>query len=108
MTHPLPTELPTSEAIQLVIDAVNNRQVDYWEAAHIAWHIAGYGIYQFHEHPPGPFGSIEAAKCASDEMIVEQLESLKGEGLKASIPWNLFVPILLALVERLLKKVTTP
>lgn len=91
MLYPYPASVPTADVINLVIDAVNKKEINYEEAAHAAWVIAGYGLSLWDTHPMPMF-----AGKLSDETICQALESLKPrDGMKAAvIPWGILLPIL--------------
>lgn len=95
MFYPYPTSVPTAAVVQLVIDAVQKKEVDYKEAAHACWQIAGYGLSQWDVHPTPMF-----AGKLSDDAVCEALRSLlPSEGVKAAaIPWGVLLPILFELV----------
>lgn len=94
--YPLPTELPTKEAFDLVIKALRG-EPDLPESAHAVWVVAGYALAQWDKHPPvvgaAPMTSADAASLLS-----------VADNPQAVIPWTLVLPVLLELLLKILKR----
>lgn len=101
MLYPYPTEVPLQEAVQIVLDAVKLRVVDYKEACHAAWQIVGYGLSQWDPH----VYKYSRRKKFTDKEVIQHLESLVGNKGLSDIPWNLLIPLLIQLIEKFLKKI---
>lgn len=95
-----PPEFPTSDVLNLIIEAVKGHSLDYKEAAHAAWHVAGFGLSQWDVHAPPVIGDAPV----TDEQTVTMLENMKFAQGAGAIPWNILLPILLDLVQRFLRK----
>lgn len=98
--YPYPTEFPT-DALPLVIDALRGRAVDKKEVVHAVWHVAGYGLSKWDVHPP-----LIGAAVLSDEAAADALQAavlVQGGEAQAALPWNLLIPVLVALLQRWLK-----
>lgn len=97
MLYPYPPDFPTADVLNLIIEAVKGQSPNYKEAAHAAWHVAGFGLSQWDVHAPPVIGY-------SDEQAVTMLEGMKLAQGAGAIPWNVLLPILLDLVQRFLRK----
>ena len=101
--HPYPVEIPTQDIFALIVEALRNKAVDMKEAAHAAWHVAGYVLAKW--TPPvggrssaAPFSAAQAADALEDA-----LGRASGEGDVApfeALPWDLILPILLDLIRK--------
>ena len=99
MLYPYPLEIPTQEITSLVIAALRRQDVNVKDAAHAAWQVAGYALSQWDLGPisrgPATISDAEAADILEGKTVVS--------GSAASgIPWDLLLPVLLRLLERLL------
>jgi hypothetical protein len=52
MLAPYPTDLPTADVVQIVVDALRDKAVDPKAAAHATWHVTGYALGKWDAHPP--------------------------------------------------------
>lgn len=101
--HPYPVEIPTQDIFALIVEALRNKQVDMKEAAHGAWHIAGYVLSKW----TPPVGGRSAGQPLSATEAADMLEgamarSSGGEDVAAfeGLPWDLILPILLDLIRK--------
>ena len=97
--HPYPTEFPTADVWQMVSAALRGTVPDPKEAAHAAWHIAGWGLAYWDVH-----NEVAAAGnfAAPDNEAVAVMCDAMARGVKMAFPWQLVLPVLLRLLEKLL------
>lgn len=102
MLYPLPAEIPTAEITSLVIAALRRETVDVKQAAHAAWQVAGFGINQWVKTPESPM--VARGGSLTDEEAANVLQSMHASqgGIATTIPWELLLPVLVRLLERLL------
>ena len=101
--YPYASDLP-ADAVQLVIDSLRNRAVDVKEAVHATYHMISYGLGVWDPHPNIVGATFLTADQAAD--VLEQTKLPQGvldETVKA-LPWNMLLPLLLKLAERLLEQ----
>jgi hypothetical protein len=104
---PLPTEFPSSGAWQLVSDAIRNKEVDLYEAAHGALHVAAWGLRQVHEHPDPPRGGdTDLPPAEMTRAAVADACEVVAKGGRGAFPsWLLpLMPIILDVGKDLFKK----
>jgi hypothetical protein len=100
--YPYPPEFPGAEVWQLVADALRNRTVDLKESAHAVWHVSGYALSQWDEHPPVR-GEAPAAPLTR-EQAAAFCESAAGGARMAGGWLVLLLPVLKELASELLEK----
>ncbi len=99
--YPYPTEVPTRECIDLVIAALRGTP-DVKESLHAAWAVAGYALAKYDRHPPLKEGSRSYGEA--DAMFDLGLLAETGPAKPSAVPWDLLLPVLLRLLEKLLRK----
>lgn len=93
-----PTAMPVEEITLIIGYLKGSREHDVKCVAGSCWWVAGYGLSFI---SPGEMRSLPAA---ADSELQGYLESAiaGGEGVRA-VPWELIIPLLIKLAERLLK-----
>lgn len=111
MLYPLPAEIPTAELTSLVAAALLRREaIDVKKAAHTAWQLVGVGISEWIKmtgsDPVVAFAALTsaAATMSDDEAanILLNMHAVQGD-TSQTIPWDLLVPVLIQLIERLFR-----
>lgn len=97
--YPYPSDLPSSDVLDIVIDALRQRSVDKARAAHCTWHVAGYALSQVLPDERPLIGQMPMTDGAAAEL----LEDLRDRTVSAlpqalpPIPWRVLLPVLLKL-----------
>jgi len=104
--YPYPAEAPAAEAVAIVVAALRGQPVDYKEAAHAAWQVAGYGLSKWDVHPmlargDGSLTAGEAAVVLEAAFVRTATEKVAG---LPPIPWDVVLPALLNLILSLLTR----
>ena len=102
MLHPLPKDLAMAD----VLVAFKNLKTDPGEAAHAAWHCAGYVVQVFHKNHEGMKAAAKnnpaiAAALAEVEATNPFSADTTEEGMKA-ISWDQIKPWAKKVLELLL------
>jgi hypothetical protein len=92
--YPYPTEVPVKEVIDLVLLALKG-QGDPKETSHAVWQLIGFGLSKWDVHSP-----VVTTQVVGAEETTTILETTA----TVDLPWSLILPVLLALLEKLLKK----
>lgn len=92
-----PAELPKAEAA-VVLAYLRHKSGTIADVLEAAWYIQGYGMSFIPQTPtfgaaPADDGQLEAALAG----IVEESQTMK------AVPWALLLPLVLQLVQRLMK-----
>lgn len=100
MLYAYPVDFPAAEVMQVVVNALRGIVPDAKHAFHCAWHAAGYGASLWEGSPlvvrgPATISDAEAADILEGKTVVSGSAA-------SSIPWDLLLPVLIRLLERLL------
>lgn len=104
--HPYPTDL-TPSVLMTVANALRGNLPDAQEAFHASWHIVGYFGGKWDVHPPliGDAANVKQLTDAEAAAWLERAAIVQGSyGDDGSIPWALIIPLVMALIERLLPR----
>jgi hypothetical protein len=108
MLYPYPHDMPTSEMISLIVDFLRNKEVELKEAAHAAWHTAGYGLSKWDVHPlvVGSYdgGQNEQAAALLEKNFLGAVGDAAPVPDPKDIPWGVIIPIMLFIIERFLRR----
>lgn len=83
--HPYPLSLPTQQALAIVINLLRRQSVDLKEAAHCAWHVAGYALSKWDMHMTGRF---TGKAIGSWEEAADQLEAVGNGADEDTADWK--------------------
>jgi hypothetical protein len=104
---PYPTSMPEGWLAELLAIVKDPANIGNPANVHFGWHVGGFALKTFYPDGEGaltPFGlaALAEAKELTYEQAVEKLEALQAEGMAAprAIPWNIVLPILLALLKK--------
>jgi hypothetical protein len=105
---PYPTSMPDGWLAELLAIVKDPANIGSPANVHFAWHVGGFALKSFYAEGDGGLSAIGGlaglaeARELTYEQAVGQLEALQAEGLAAprAIPWNIVLPILLALLKK--------
>lgn len=97
-----PSAFPSRE-ITIVVDIIRRNDTEHTlrDQIEATWWVAGYGASLIPDtHPP-----LAGKTCTEEEMADQLEECCVGAGVgAAAISWQLFLPLLIKIAERLINK----